>query len=124
MLIVDTRTNVPLLPERMDWNPDNIQIPSELVAVIPIVDDTVKRAVKSLAYEIAKNQPWTWPDLSRTTVALVADMSSYTFTRFSLKVGAISENGGADAYDSFPVMLTVDEEMAIQAKLCDVLGMY
>ena len=119
MLIVDTRANVPLVPANMDWNPDNIQTPGELVAIIPVVDDAVKKAVKGLAYEIAVNQFGEWPDLDRITVALVADISKYSFGQYSLLVGAKPY-----VYDNFSVMLTEEEARAVQAKLFDVLGMY
>ena len=147
MLIVNTRKHIPLFPERRDWNPDSIQQTDELTAVIPICDKAIRRIADSFAYEIAKNQPWMWPDLSQTTVALRADLA-YSFPRFDLVVGtkpskepmedrggiwakfeaerqnAIKENKGVVTYDNFPLMLTKKESQEILGRLYDVLNMY
>lgn len=87
MLIVDTREQIPLDFRCMGWSADSIQKPNAHIAVIPIIKGKVKQVAESFAYEIAANQPWAWPDLSKTTAALVADLSSYSFARFSLMVG-------------------------------------
>ena len=148
MLIVDTRASTPLIPAHMEWNPDSIQVSEEQTAVIPILDSEIKQVADFFAYEIASNQPWVWPDLNKTTVALTADLNTYSFARFALLVGvqpaeavekeneedwaefeaarrkAVEENGDTITYQSFPVMLDENEAQAIRDRIFDVLGIF
>lgn len=146
MLIIDNRKTIPLDTSRLDWGAECIKNLDDENIAIPLHDPALNDTVEFFAFEIAARQPWAWPDVTKTSVALQVD-TSRSYFRFSLLVGAVpnetfdencppewvefeakrkqavQENAGQAAYDSFPVMLTPTEESNVRSALYE-LGVY
>lgn len=147
MLIIDNRKEIPLDVSRLDWNPDRLLYPiGEEKIIIPLNDPALNETAEEFARRIAAQYPWAWPDLERTAVAFEVDMSGI-YTRFALWIKTKpSTEGGEDTDewtefdkqrrqaaeadadktfgDVFPVMLTIEEEQAVQRELCDRFDLY
>lgn len=147
MLIIDNRTEIPLDVSRLDWNPDRVlRQEGDKKIIIPLNDPALDATAKEFACIVSAQHQWAWPDLNRTSVALAVDMSKVCI-RFALRVDVKpkiedSKVGGAWAEfekqrqeaaeadadktfgDSFPVMLTVQEELAVCDELCMRFNIY
>lgn len=141
MFVADVRKTVPLHADRLDW--DAARILSEEEVLVPCHDERLLEWVRPFAYDIAQRRPWAWPDYSRTTVCLALVLRN-PHVRAFLRVGvqpaqsadeevpaewaafeakrleavrAHEQNGGGEAVDFFPVVLSKPEEDAVYESL-------
>lgn len=148
MFVVDVRKTVPLHADRLDW--DAARILSEEEVLVPSRDKALLEWVRPFAYDIAQRHPWAWPDDSRTTVSLVLvlrDPHVRAFLRVGVQpaqsadeevpvewaafeqnrleaVKAHEQNGGGEAVDLFPVVLSKPEEDAVGESMLDKMNVY
>ena len=141
MFVADVRKTVPLHADRLDW--DAARILSEEQVLVPCHDERLLEWVRPFAYDIAQRRPWAWPDYSRTTLCLalvLRDPHVRAFLRVGVQpaqsadeevpaewaafeakrleaVRAHEQNGGGEAVDFFPVVLSKPEEDAVYESL-------
>lgn len=145
MFITDIRKSVPLDVSALNLDPAHINHDAQSNIIhIPLNNYEILQAVTPFAYDIASRCDWQWPDLSHTTIAFEIDYSR-SFMRFALRVGvqpqaaeietdmcvewaefecergkavqAHISNGGKEATDTYPVLLTAQEMSAIDTML-------
>lgn len=145
MFIADIRKSVPFNVSALNLNPAHINHDAQSYIIdIPLNNYDILEAVTPFAYDIASRCDWQWPDIGQTTVAFEIDYSR-SFMRFALRVGvqpqvaeietdicaewaeferkrcksvqAHIRNGGKEATDTYPVLLTAQEMSAIDEVL-------
>ena len=151
MIIVDTRSAIPLDISRLDWTHAKTEdTPVGSATVLPLYSEDILKQAQSFAFDIAYSYPWTWPDCETISTALACDVTR-SHPRFSLRIGVrpakdtddeipeewaefearrraairqYEQSGGGEVYDFYPVMLTESEEYQVRSLLFNKLDIY